>query len=116
MRVQVDVSFTFHIGSLDDPEQLERDAVNFVYHLGPQRLEEMLEAETEEEIRSFVYKYKSTRIRDLKSELTDTMKDSLNRKFNDFGVYFENVVITQVIIPAALEYPLLTTTTYDAYL
>ena len=60
VRVTVDVSFTFHIGNFDDPEQLERDAVNFVYHLGPQRLEEMLECETEEEIRTFVYKYKAT--------------------------------------------------------
>jgi len=44
------------------------------------------------------------------------MLESLNRKFNEFGVYFENAVITEVDIPSALEFPLLQTTSYDAYL
>lgn len=41
-------------------------------------------------------------MRDIKSEMTQTMKDGLNKKFNRFGVYIEKVNVTNVIIPIDL--------------
>ena len=67
MRVTVDVSLNFHIGNRDEDgsERLEQDIRNFIYYLGPKRLEEMLEDESEEAIRNLVRQYKVNRIRDL---------------------------------------------------
>lgn len=55
VRVTVDVSINFHIGTReDDPARLEEDVKNFIYYLGPKRLEEMLEDESQESIRNLV--------------------------------------------------------------
>lgn len=65
--VTIDLAITFHIGQNDTREQ---DCHNFMYFLGPNRLEELLEAETEEATRSFINKQNVNRVRDLKGELT----------------------------------------------
>lgn len=47
VRVTVDISINFHIGTReDDPKRLDEDIKNFIYYLGPKRLEEMLEDES----------------------------------------------------------------------
>lgn len=47
-------------------------------------------------------RYKVNQIRDIKSEMTSTMKEGLNKKFNTLGVYIEKVNVTNVIIPIDL--------------
>lgn len=111
--ITVDVSITFHIGNEETKEQ---DCKNFIYYLGPQRLEELLEAESEEAIRAFIRQQRVTKVRDVKSELTTNMIADLNAKFNEFGVYIEHVVIMNVVMPTELRASLQATTAYDAYL
>ena len=65
----VDISINFHLGHRgegdDDKKRLEQDIKNFIYYLGPKRLEEMLEDECEEAVRNLVRTYKVSKIRDL---------------------------------------------------
>lgn len=63
MIVSVDIGITFHIGKA---ETMEDDCYKFLYLLGPNRLEELLERESEESIRMFVRKIKVSRIRDIR--------------------------------------------------
>ena len=44
--------------------------MKFFYNFGPNRLEELLQEESDEAIRDFVRNYKVNRIRDIKSEMT----------------------------------------------
>ena len=44
------------------------------------------------------------------------MLSSLNDKFNEFGIYFEDVVVMNVRLPGELRYSLQTSTTYDVHL
>ncbi len=73
-----------------------------MYYLGANRLQELLEQESEESIRNFVRTIRVVKIRDIKSELTALMQENLNRKFNDFGVYIEHIDVMNVIIPKDL--------------
>lgn len=113
VRVTVEVGINFHIGN---PETLEKDCKNFFYYLGANRLQEMLEQESEENVRNFVRTIKVGKVRDIKSELTLAMQDDMNRNFNEFGVYIESVVIMRVIIPRDLRTALTRTTAYDVHL
>ena len=68
MHVSLGVGINFHIGgTTDNPED---DVVKFFYNFGPNRLEELLKEECEEQIRNFVKKIKVYRVRDIKTELT----------------------------------------------
>jgi regulator of protease activity HflC (stomatin/prohibitin superfamily) len=49
VRISVDISLTFHVGPQED------ECRNFVYRLGPTRLDELLAAESEEALRNFVH-------------------------------------------------------------
>ena len=44
------------------------------------------------------------------------MLNDLNGKFNDFGVFFEQVVVMSIIIPGQLRYCQQSTTAYDVHL
>lgn len=57
-----------------------------------------------------------SKIRDIKSELTQTLMDDLNMRFNSYGVYIEQVNVMNVIIPRDLRYALQTATTFDVLL
>jgi hypothetical protein len=59
---------------------------------------------------------KVNRVRDIKMELTQAMLNELNQIFNEFGVYIENVIIMNVIIPKDLRQALSDTTNYDVKL
>jgi hypothetical protein len=54
-------------------------------------LEELFTQECEETIRNYIKRIKVSKIRDIKSELTTTLMNDLNRRFNQFGVYVELV-------------------------
>jgi hypothetical protein len=114
----VDVSINFHIGTREEgqEERVEQDIRNFIYYLGPKRLEEMLEDESEEAIRNLIRTYKVNRIRDIQSELSGNIVDEMNEKFNEFGVFIENMVIMSVQIPSELRQVLHETTSFDVKL
>jgi regulator of protease activity HflC (stomatin/prohibitin superfamily) len=62
VRVCLDVGINFHIGRNEQTH--EEDAVKFFYNFGPNRLEELLSQETEEQIRNYVSKIKIMKIQD----------------------------------------------------
>jgi regulator of protease activity HflC (stomatin/prohibitin superfamily) len=113
VKVSVDIGVTFHIGN--DASRQE-DCEKFLYYLGANKLEELLTQECEETIRNFIRRIKVSKIRDIKSELTTTLMDDLNRRFNQYGVYVELVNVMNVIIPKDLRHALQTATTYDVLL
>lgn len=76
----------------------------------------MLEQECEESIRNFVRTIKVSKIKDIKSELTTQMMAELNSRFQQYGVYIEQVTVMKVIIPRDLRIALQTATTYDVHL
>ena len=94
----------------------KKDLFAFVYKLGAHRLDELLRAESEEAIRTFIQSVKHTYVQDLKSEMANQLISDLNSKFNLFGVYFESVAITSINLPKALEDTFAQTTKYDIML
>jgi len=87
--------------------------MKFIYELGPAKLDEMLASESEEAIRNFVHSVRLSQIQDIKGEIASTLLTDLNKKFVDFGVFFENVQILQIKIPDQLQQALSDTTAYD---
>lgn len=123
VRVSIDVGINFHIGRRDDGKNVnnnknlyEEDCRRFFYNFGPNRLEELLQEECDEEIRDFLKKIKVARVRDIKTELTTQMMEQLNEKFNPYGVYIEQVNIMNVILPRDLRIALMHTTNFDVFL
>lgn len=95
----IDISISFHIGK---DETRQDDCEKFLYYLGATKLEELIIQESEETIRGLVRTIKVNQVRDLKSEIAHEMVSELNRRFNNYGVYFESVSIPNVIIPLDL--------------
>lgn len=117
VRVTMDIGINFHIGRYDESEEVQNeDLKKFFYNFGPNRLEELLSQEVDEEIRSFVKNIKVARVRDIKTELTTSMCEDLQRKFAPYGVIIESVTIMNVILPRDLREFLMHTTNYDVYL
>jgi regulator of protease activity HflC (stomatin/prohibitin superfamily) len=114
VRVSIDVGINFHIGRSE--ETYHEDAKKFFYNFGPNRLEELLQEECEEEIRDFLKKIKVSRVRDIKTELTTSMMAELQAKFGPYGVVIEQVNIMNVILPIDLRFALMQTTTFDVFL
>jgi len=88
----------------------------FLYKLAANKLEELLTHECEETIRNYIKKIKVSKIRDIKSELTSTLKADHDIRFNKYGVYFEQVNLINVIIPRDLRIALQQATAYDVLL
>ena len=113
VKVSVDIGVTFHIAT---NETRQADCEKFLYYLGANKLEELLQQECEETIRNYIRRIKVNKIRDIKSELTSTLMDDLNLRFNQFGVYIQQVNVMNVIIPSDLRNALQTATTFDVLL
>jgi len=117
VRVSIDVGINFHIGRHEaDKETYEEDLRRFFYNFGPNRLEELLAEECDEEIRDFLKKIKVSRVRDIKTELTTAMCQALSEKFAPYGVIIEQVNIMNVILPRDLRIALMYTTNFDVFL
>jgi len=114
VRVSIDIGINFHIGRSDETQ--EEDVKKFFYNFGPNRLEELLQEECDEEIRDFLKKIKVSRVRDIKTELTTAMMVQLQQKFSPYGVVIEQVNIMNVILPIDLRHALMQTTTFDVWL
>ena len=59
---------------------------------------------------------KVQRVRDVKTELTTSIRDQLQAKFDPYGVVIESVTVMNVILPRDLREFLMHTTNYDVYL
>jgi hypothetical protein len=83
VRVSMDIGINFHIGQphLMGSKENHADIKKFFYNFGPNRLEELLSEEVDEEIRTFTKNIKVSRVRDIKTELTTAMKEQLYKKF-----------------------------------
>ena len=75
---------------------------NFVYKLGAARFDELLDAEIDENIRTFINGIWLSQIYDLKGEMAKKMIEELNHKFAQFGVTFENCNVTGVHVNQTL--------------
>tara|TARA_B110000285_G_C15059902_1_gene581756 strand:- start:633 stop:965 length:333 start_codon:yes stop_codon:yes gene_type:complete len=110
----MDIGINFHIGRSDETHA--EDTKKFFYNFGPNRLEELLSEEVDEEIRTFTKEIKVSRVRDIKTELTTSMRDQLQKKFEPYGITIESVTVMNVILPRDLREFLMHTTNYDVYL
>lgn len=118
VSVSLEVGVNFHIGSdplllIENPEQLQQDLAKFFYNFGPNRLEELLQEETNEEIRNFISEIRVMRLRDIKTELAYQVCQNLKRKFSPYGVQIEQVNIMSTLIPMDLRHILMNTTACD---
>jgi len=82
VRVSIDMGINFHIGRRSDKSNEanianENDIKKFFYNFGPNRLEELLSEECDEGIRDFLKKTKVSKVRDIKTELTEQLKNDL---------------------------------------
>lgn len=116
VRVTMDIGINFHIGHNEDEAQYNIDTQKFFYNFGPNRLEELLSEDVDEEIRSFVKGIKVAKVRDVKTELTTAIRESLQTKFEPYGIIIESVTVMNVILPRDLRENLMHTTNYDVYL
>ena len=87
--MSLSVGINFHIGDDSPGGDPQNDAEKFFYNFGPNRLEELLQEEADESIRAFVGQVRVSKIRDVKTELTSTVKKTLYDKFMIYGVYIE---------------------------
>jgi len=90
--VDIDIHFTFRMPS---DQQLVKE---FVYKLGAGRFDELLAAEVEENMRTFINSIWLSQVFDLKSDMANIMMQELNRKFSIYGIQFEQCNVTNVIV------------------
>lgn len=88
--ISIDLYFTFKL------PRSEQQVRSFVYKLGAARFDELIEAEIEEGVRSFINGIWLSQVFDLKEEMTKKFKDELNSKFSDYGIVFESCVVNKV--------------------
>jgi len=90
--VEVDITLVFTISN----------PYKFVYELGVLRFDEYLKAAADESIRMLVREVPHHEIRDFKGEFGSTMLQNMNSKFNQLGVDFTTVLVTDVKLPVEL--------------
>lgn len=76
--------------------------MNFVYRLGAARFDELIQAEIEEGVRTFINSIWLSQVYDLKEEMTKRLREELNMKFSDFGIIFESCVVQTVHVSEEL--------------
>ena len=80
----------------------EQEVKNFVYRLGAARFDELLQAEIDENTRTFVNGIWLGEVFDLKGEMAKKTLQELNHKFAPFGIYFETCNVTNVHVSQQL--------------
>lgn len=105
VMVKVDITLAFRIV---EPH-------NFVYKLGPTRMDDLLRGVAEEAIRAMVRTYTNFDIFQLRGSTTrEMLLDVLNKVFDPFGVHFTSSTVTNVELPLELSETLQSATGYDA--
>lgn len=106
VMVDIDISISFQIGPTED------DAIRFVYSLGAHRFDELLYSLTEEAIRGLVQSVRHDQVHDLREDFAQGMKKDLNNNLKEFGVFIQNVKVTNVELPVSLSRTLEETTAF----
>jgi regulator of protease activity HflC (stomatin/prohibitin superfamily) len=104
IMVQVDLTIIFRI---TEPSK-------FVFDIGALKFDELLKAATEEQIRGLVRSTPNDKIYELRGSRASNFLQSLNKKFEMFGVLFSDATITNVLLPEQLAETLQKETTFDA--
>lgn len=86
----------------------------FVYKLGALKFNALLKAATEESIRGLVRSTPHDKVIDMRGSKAESFLKSLNEKFDEFGVTFNNATIKRVLLPPELEATLEQKTTFDS--
>lgn len=94
VRVQCDVTLVFRV----------TDGRKFVYDLNVLKFDELLNAATEEAIRSLVRNITHDRIYELRGSRALGFLQDLNSTFEKFGVSFTDATITNVLLPYELAF------------
>lgn len=109
VMVDCELTLVFQIGP--DPEEVRK----FVYKLGAPRFNEFLSAAIDESIRQLVRGQRMENVRELRGSSQAgirTVMESLNKKFQPFGVTFTRAVIKDVRLGQKLENLLESTTNF----
>lgn len=131
VMVEIDVSVVLHI----DGDHGEQPIYEFVYHLGPEKLEKMLQAYQEEAVRTMARQKKYSDIYDLMDTEDDgdeekgdeddndgihvqmhleNTKRGMNNRLNPFGVRVFSITITNVHLPATFRDQMENATTFES--
>ena len=103
VNVEVDMTIVFTIS----------DPYKFIYHLGVMRFDEYLHAAVDESIRVLVRNTLHFQLFDLKGKFAKKMLDDLKSKFEELGISFTNVTVTDVKLPGGLMKMLESIQTYE---
>lgn len=104
VTVNIDVIIVFEITHARD----------FVFSLGPQKLDDLLRASQEEVLRQLVYETKVENIYDLHGAKTDEFVKLMNEQFNQYGVTIHHFIVEEVQIPEKMAKDFEDTTLYEA--
>lgn len=77
-------------------------AYDFIYSLGPEKLDSLLRASQEEVLRQVVYTKQIENIYDLHGAQTDGWVTDMNKQFQPYGVTIHHFTVRNVTIPAAM--------------
>lgn len=133
VMVEIDVSVVFHI----DGDHGDDPIYEFVYHLGPEKLEKMLVAYQEEAVRTMARMKKYSDIYDLMDTELDDEEDQaeekgdeeeevhvqmqlentkrvMNNRLNRYGVQVFSITITNVHLPAQFRDQMENATTFES--
>mmetsp|Transcript_133758 Transcript_133758/g.427650 ORF Transcript_133758/g.427650 Transcript_133758/m.427650 type:complete len:474 (-) Transcript_133758:359-1780(-) len=102
--VNIDVLVVFEI----------KHASNFVYKLGPEKLDDMLRAHQEEFLRELVGNTMVKDIYDLRDADTDNWLEKMNKDFDKYGVLIHNITVRNVKIPSQMAQDFEDTTLYES--
>ena len=107
VRINVNINLMFRV------QEDEESILKFIYKLGAARLDDILQVEIDEAVRNFVRSIQHDQVLDLKSEMASKMIAELNKKFQSFGVLFENASISSINLPTVIEDAFSDATKYD---
>merc|ERR1719326_2162305 len=110
VMVTIDVTIVFHVSPSDDT------LMKFVFTLGPEGLDGMLQQVQQDSVRAMVRQRKYDEVYDLMNAAHDeallgTMKE-LNNSFSDYGVEITAMAVTNVHLPHSISDDMAQTTIY----
>lgn len=92
----------------------EKKAVDFVYQLGPEKLDDLLRAQQEESVRQMCGETLVENIYDLHGSNTENTLKDMNERFAEYGVKVMSFTITNVRIPEKIASTMQEKTLYTA--
>ncbi len=97
VMVDIDLDIVFRIG----PNV--QNARNFVYHIGANRFNNLLSAESEENIRKLINTQTYDKVQEGRREISSNLLSILNEKCNSYGVEIIEVKVPKLNLPIELQ-------------